>query len=119
MTTQEIASRLAELCRAGEFVQAQTELYGDEVVSIEPASNKEYDQETRGKEKVLAKIRKFMGSVDTLYGNEVGQPVVYNNAIAFTLVMDLKMKGGERMQMGEICVYQVKDGKVVLEQFFV
>jgi len=28
------------------------------------------------------------------------------------------MKGKDRMQMEESCVYEVKDGKVVSEQFF-
>ncbi len=29
------------------------------------------------------------------------------------------MKGQGRMNMTELCVYQVKDGKVISEQFFV
>ena len=36
MTTQEVADRLVELCRQGEFVQAVQELYSDDIVSIEP-----------------------------------------------------------------------------------
>jgi hypothetical protein len=32
--------------------------------------------------------------------------------------MDAKMKGAERSTMSEICVYKVKDGKIISEQFF-
>jgi limonene-1,2-epoxide hydrolase len=32
--------------------------------------------------------------------------------------MDLTMKGQGRMQMSEVCVYEVKDDKIVSEQFF-
>ena len=36
MTTVEIANRLAELCKSGDFEGAQKELYADDAVSIEP-----------------------------------------------------------------------------------
>jgi hypothetical protein len=34
------------------------------------------------------------------------------------MTMDATFKGRGRVNMEEICVYQVKDGKVVREQFF-
>ncbi len=36
MTTQQVADRLVELCRKGEIFQAQEELYGDNILCIEP-----------------------------------------------------------------------------------
>jgi len=36
MTTEQIAARLAELCRQGQFEDAQKELYAENAVSIEP-----------------------------------------------------------------------------------
>ena len=36
MNTEAIAKRLVELCRTGEYEQAQRELYADDAVSIEP-----------------------------------------------------------------------------------
>lgn len=32
-------------------------------------------------------------------------------------MIDLKMKGQDRMKMEEICLYKVENGKVVSEQF--
>ncbi len=118
MTTQQIADRLVELCKAGDFETAQNELYADDVISIESMATPDYEKETKGKDKVLAKIQKFNSTVEESYGNEVSAPLVTANAIAFTLAMDIKMKGQDRMKMAEICVYEVKDGKVVSEQFF-
>lgn len=118
MTTQQIAERLAELCKANEFEKAQIELYADDVISIEPVATEQFPKETKGKDAVLTKIRKFNEGVEESYGNTVSTPLVAGNAIAFTLAMDVKMKGQERMSMGEICVYEVKDGKVISEQFF-
>lgn len=118
MTTKEVAERLAALCEKGDFETAQQELYADEVISIEPAATPDYEKETKGKDAVLAKIKKFNAGIEASYGNKVSAPLITANAIAFTLTMDLKMKGKDRMQMEEICVYEVKDGKVTSEQFF-
>ena len=118
MTTQQIAERLAALCEKGDFETAQKELYADDVISIEPEETPGYDKETKGKDAVFAKIKKFEDSVEEFFGNKVSAPLLSGNAFAFTLSMDIKMKGQERMQMQEICVYEVKDGKVVSEQFF-
>ena len=41
MSTQQIAARLAELCRQGEFEAAQKELFAKDAVSIEPRETPE------------------------------------------------------------------------------
>jgi hypothetical protein len=35
-----------------------------------------------------------------------------------TLGMDVTMKGRGRMKIEEVCVYEIKDGKIASEQFF-
>ncbi len=52
-------------------------------------------------------------------GIETSEPLVAGNSIAFTLAMDITMKGQGRMKAPELCVYEVKDGKIIREQFFV
>jgi limonene-1,2-epoxide hydrolase len=118
MKVKKIAKHLADLCEKNEFETAQKEFYGEDVVSIEPQATTDYAKETRGRENVLAKIRKFNDSVETFHDTKVSDPLVAGNSFAFTLSMDLKMKGRERMEMEEICVYEVKDGKIISEQFF-
>jgi hypothetical protein len=56
--------------------------------------------------------------VEQMHSLKVSDPIVGGDAFACSMVMDLTMKGRGRMNMGEICVYQVKDGKIVSEQFF-
>jgi limonene-1,2-epoxide hydrolase len=119
MTTAQIAERLAALCKTGDFETAQNELYADDVVSIEPVATHDYEKVTKGKDAVFAKIKKFEAGIETSYGNKVSAPLIAANAFAFTLAMDIKMKGQDRMEMAEICVYEVKDGKVISEQFFI
>jgi len=118
MTTEQIARRLVELCRASEFKTAVKELYSDDVVSIEPRATPEFEKETSGRKALEEKDRKFTAMVQEWHGVEISDPLIAGNVIAFTMTMDITMKGKDRMKMAELCVYQVKDGKIVQEQFF-
>lgn len=118
MTTQQIATRLAELCRLGQFETAQKELYADDVISIEPYETPEFAKETKGLDAIIEKGRKFESMVEEMHGGGLSEPVVADNSFAFVMDMDVTMKGKGRMKMSELCVYQVKDGKIISEQFF-
>jgi hypothetical protein len=49
----------------------------------------------------------------------ISDPVVAENFFSINMLMHVDMKGVPHpIDMDEICVYQVKDGKIVLEQFF-
>jgi ketosteroid isomerase-like protein len=118
MTTPEIAARLVELCTSGNFDTALDELYADEAISIEPEATPEFAKETKGKDALIKKGEKFTHMTEELHNVTVSNPLVTGNIIAFVLTMDITMKGRKRMSMGELCVYQVKDGKIISEQFF-
>ena len=118
MTTQQIASRLSELCRKGEFETAQKELFANDVVSIEPFATPGFEKETKGLQAVIEKGHQFEAMVERTHGITVSDPLMAGNAIAFVLDMDITMKGQDRSKMNELCVYQVKDGKIVSEEFF-
>jgi hypothetical protein len=118
MTTQQIANRLAELCRLGQYEAAQKELYADDAISIEPYETPEFAKETKGLDAIIEKGHKFESMVEEMHGGSVSEPLVAGNTFAFVLSMDMTMKGKGRMNMSELCVYQVKDGKVVSEEFF-
>ncbi|WP_245624032.1 nuclear transport factor 2 family protein [Flavihumibacter petaseus] len=113
-----IANKLREYCVKGDFTDAQKAMYADDVVSTEPEEMKGFSKETKGKKAVADKMDKWLSSVDKVHRVDVSEPQIAGNAFSFVLQMDLTMKGQERMSMPEICVYTVKDGKVVSEQFF-
>jgi hypothetical protein len=119
MTTQEIANRLVELCKKGEWETAQRELYADSAISIEPYPTDDFQKETKGLQAIIEKGRKFDSMVQEVHALDVSEPLVANNSIAFKLTMDVTMKGKGRMAMPELCVYEVKDGKIICEQFFI
>lgn len=118
MTTQEIANRLVAYCRKADWEGAHKTLYAQNARSIEPYASPDFEKEISGIEAIRAKGKKFDGMVEKMHSLEVSEPLVAGNTIAFVMEMDLTMKG-QRMKSPELCVYQVKDGKIVSEEFFV
>jgi hypothetical protein len=118
MSTTEIANRLVELCRKGEFENAQKELFAEDAVSIEPHGTPDFQQETKGLDAIIEKGKKWSGMVEEYHGMNVSEPLAGENSFAVTMFMDVTMKQRGRMAMTELCVYNVKDGKIVSEQFF-
>lgn len=118
MTTAEIANRLVEHCKKGDFEGAQKELFADDAVSIEPYATPAFEKETHGLDAILEKGKKWSEMVQEMHGGEVSEPLLADNSFAMTMSMDVTMKDGKRMNMKELCIYHVKDGKIVSEQFF-
>ena len=116
MSTHDIAARLVELCRAGQFEAAQIELFDDEAVSIEPAGAPQ--EVTEGLAAIREKGRQFMSGIEAVHGIEVSEPLVAGKFISLSMTLDVTMKGRGRFPMMEICVYEVCEGKIVSEQFF-
>lgn len=118
MNTQAIAKRLAELCRQGQFEAAQKELFSQDAVSKEPYATPDFAQETKGLQAILEKGKKWDAMVESVNGMDVSEPLIAGNSFACAMHMDVNIKGRGRMDMTELCVYTVKDGKIVSEQFF-
>ena len=116
MTTQEIANRLVELCRKGEYETCYKELFSPNAASIEP-DHAPPPQRVEGMEGIRKKGEMWQSMVEEMYGSSVGDPIVAGDHFACAMMVDWKMKGQDRSKMEEICLYKVKDGKVVSEQF--
>ena len=116
MTIQEIANRLVEFCRAGNYTGAHEELYSENAESLEP-SHSPGMQSVKGRDAIIAKGKQFQGMVEEIHGGSVSEPIIAGNHFAVAAMIDATMKGMGRSTMDEICVYEVKDGKVVKEQF--
>ena len=118
MTIQEIATQLVALCRKGDYETAQNELYAADAVSIEPHATPAFEKETRGLQAIHEKGEKWKGMLEATHSLTVSEPLIAGNSFACTMQMDITMKGAGRMNLDELCVYQVKDGKIISEQFF-
>ena len=118
MSTQQIAARLAELVGRGEFDAAQRELFAEDAVSIEQQASDSFQKETKGLRAIIEKGHKWASLVEHVHSCSASSALVAGNAIALTLTMDITMRGSGRMQLAEICVYEVKNGKIASERFF-
>jgi hypothetical protein len=117
MTTKEIADRLYELCKQGQFEIAQNELYAPAATSTEKNMQGELVT-VSGTEAIKEKGRVFRESIEAHHGGYTNEPKVFGNTIFMELGLDATMKGYGRMNMEEMCVYEVKDGKIISERFY-
>ena len=117
MTTQEVANRLVELCRQGKIDEVQASLFADNAQSIE-ANEMMGPKVTVGIDGIKAKSVIFQSTVEAFHSATISDPIVAGNSFAITWAMDATFKGRGRMTIEEVCAYQVKDGKIILEQFF-
>ena len=117
MTTKEIADRLTALCREGKFEDCQKELYADNAVSIEPEATPAFEKETKGLPAIIEKGHKFDAMVEKMNSVTVSDPVVADNSFCISMRLDAVMKGRGPIDMTELCLYKVKDGKIISEEF--
>lgn len=117
MTTKEIANRLVELCRKGEYDTCYKELYHADAKSIEPNEKGGWDT-VQGMEAFAEKGKQWNEGIEEFYSGAVSEPIVSENHFSLEMSMDYKPKGADRLNHSEICVYKVENGKIVSEQFF-
>src|ERR1700678_2273445 len=118
MTTAEIAKKLVELCENGEFLKATDELYGKDIVSIEPFAMNGQSAETKGFEAVRAKSVWFMDNHE-FHGGKTTGPFGAGDRFIVRFEIDITEKRSKkRSQMSEAGLYYVAGGKIVREEFF-
>jgi hypothetical protein len=118
MAIQEIATRLVELCRIGDYETAQKELYADNATSTEFSPQTQKLETAEGLEAIIAKGQHFRGLIEEVHSSTVGEPIFAGNYFSVAAFLEVTLKGLGKIQMDEIAVYKVVDGKVVSEQFF-
>ena len=116
MTTQEVADRFYELSQEGKFDQIVDDLYDENVKSIEPANSSW--QNVQGIDNIRAKAAQWQTTIEEMHGGYTNKPEVAGKFFVCTMGMDVTIKGQGRTKMDEVAVYEVRDGKIVLEQFF-
>jgi len=117
MNTEEVATKLVELCRKGEWRKALEELYAKEIVSVEAHEMENMPAEMRGIDQVRGKTDWWEKNME-VHSAKVGGPFVARDKFVVQFDIDVTEKGSnKRMQMSEVGIYTVKDGKVAREEF--
>ena len=116
MSTAEVASKWADMCNQGQFLECVDLLYAENIVSKEMAGTP--DDVVSGKQNIIEKSKKWLDSVQEFHGGNVSEPVIAQNHFTSIMSFDVTFKEIGRQQMEEVCVFEVKEGEIINEQFF-
>jgi exopolysaccharide biosynthesis protein len=117
MTTQEVALRFNELAKQEKWFEIQEELFSDNVRSIDPP-NSPYFGYAQGRTPVRKKGEEFVKKIEAVHRACTTEPVVGGSHFSVGREVDITLQGFGRVQLNQIMLYEVKDGQIVLEQFF-
>jgi hypothetical protein len=117
MTTQEVATRFNELAQQEKWFDIQDEFFADNVRSIDP-SNSPYFGYAEGKAAVRKKGEDFVKRIEAVHSLFTSEPLVSGNHFTVGRQKDITVQGFGRIQINQIMLYEVKDGQIILEQFF-
>jgi len=109
MSTQDIAGRLIHLCRNGEFIQAEEELYWQNAIQIEATGEK-----FEGIENLILKEKQFLDKLTEKPVVNVSDAIIASDFFAIKMHMEYVHKETGSGIIDEILVYKVNNGKIVL-----
>jgi ketosteroid isomerase-like protein len=117
MNTEEVATKLVDYCRKGEWMKAVDDLYAKDIVSVEPHAMENMPAEMRGLDQVRVKTEWWEKNFE-VHSSKIGGPFVVRDKFVVQFDVDVTEKASKkRVQMSEVGIYTVRDGKVAREEF--
>jgi SnoaL-like protein len=117
MTTEQVAARFNELAQQEKWFDIQAELFAEDVRSVDPPSSP-YFKFAEGKSNVRKKGEDWVKRIQTAHRLYTTEPIVAGNHFAVGREVDITVEGFGRIKIDEIMLYEVREGQIVLEQFF-
>jgi len=117
LTTQEVADRFHELAQQEKWFEIQDEFFAAGVKSVEPEHSR-YLPYAEGKKAVYDKGMDFVRRITDVHKMYTSAPLVSANHFVVERRMDITVQPHGRIQINELMLYEVKNGEIVLEQFF-
>jgi len=117
LTINEIAARFNELAQQEKWFEIQDEFFAENVRSIDP-SGSPYFGYAEGRENVRRKGENFVSGITEVHRLHTSAPLVSGNHFAVGREVDITVQPHGRIQINQVMLYEVKDGKIILEQFF-
>lgn len=117
MTTQQVADRFHELAQQEKWFEIQDEFFSDDVRSVDPERSP-YFGFAEGKASVRKKGEEFVSRIEAVHSAATSAPIVAGSHFVVTRNMDITVRPHGRIRMNELMLYEVRDGRIVLEQFF-
>jgi hypothetical protein len=117
MNTEEVAQKVVELVRKQAWHEALDTLYDKNIVSTEARASEGESPEKRGIDQVRGKTDWWLQNMQ-VHSFKANGPFVAHDRFVVQYDADVTDKNSnKRMQLSEVGVYTVKDGKIVREEF--
>ena len=117
MNTEEVAQKVVELVRKQAWHEALDTLYDKNIVSVEASGMGGESPEKRGVDQVRGKIDWWVNAME-VHSFKANGPFVAHDRFVVQYDADVTDKNSKnRMQLSEVGVYTVKNGKIVREEF--
>ncbi|HTD40163.1 MAG TPA: SnoaL-like domain-containing protein [Mucilaginibacter sp.] len=116
-TIHEIANGLKEMVSEQKFVDAYQLLFSEDAESIDPLNTS--GQPLKGLATLLAREKDFLSRIIAINKITLSEPIIAGSYFTLSLKMSFEVKGQGHMEVEEICLYKVKDGKIISQQFFI
>lgn len=117
MNNKELIDRFQELAMTEKWFEIQDELFADDIESIEPKGSP-WLPDARGKQTVREKAMAWVNRITAVHSTSTTAPIVAENHFVVGRKMDISVKYLGRIQFDQLMVYEIRDGKIVKEQFF-
>jgi len=117
MTTQDVAARFNELAQQEKWFEIQEELFADVVTSTEPQKSTHL-RNASGKSDVRKKGEDWVKRIEAAHARHTTPPLINGNHFAVGRSVDITVQDLGRLQFNQIMMYEVRDGKIISEQFF-
>ena len=115
-TIHEIANRFTELVSEKKFIEAYEQLYAPDAESIDPLNREQ--SAVKGLNNLLEREKSLLAWTD-VHAISVSEPVIEGDSFTIARSMNYTIMGRCQAEVKERCVYRVKDGKIVSQQYFI
>jgi len=121
MSALEIGQKMVALCKEGKNLEALNTLFAEDAESIEARGDEQMPAEMKGLDALRQKNEWFFANHE-IHGGDMKGPWPNGDRFAVVFAYDITPKAGpmagKRIQMEEVGLYTVADGKIVKEEFF-
>ena len=105
MSTEEVATRLVELCKGTEWKKAVDELYAKDIISVEPRTVDNVPAEVKGIDRVRGKNDWWEKNME-VHDSKVSGPFVAGDTFVVRFDIDATDRNSKkRMHMSEVGIY--------------
>jgi len=120
MTTQEIANRYCQLAKENNWPAILDELCSQDLVNKEPRHviERGITVITKGLDNIKTKGIANREKIEAIHSQHCSAPLVAGNFFTVVLSRDITFKGRPRTNLEEIAMFEIKEGKIIVEQFF-